>query len=110
GISNGMNASYALGQADLTHAATALTQNGMNAPSAVAFDGVHNRLFVTEHTNKRVLVFDVRTNGSSSSSLCGTSTTGIANSMNASCVIGQSSFTANSAATTQAGLSQPEGV
>src|SRR5665213_2008451 len=91
-ISNGENASYVLGQANFTSAVAATTQSGMDQPSGTAFDPVNERLFVGEYLNNRVLVFNVATST-------------IANDENASYVLGQSSFTSNTAATTQSGLS-----
>src|SRR5665213_2845495 len=91
-ISNGENASYVLGQANFTSAVAATTQSGMDQPSGTAFDPVNERLFVGEYLNNRVLVFNVATST-------------IAHDENASYVLGQSSFTSNTAATTQSGLS-----
>src|SRR5665213_3453441 len=91
-ISNGENASYVLGQANFTSAVAATSQSGMDQPSGTAFDPVNERLFVGEYLNNRVLVFNVATST-------------IANDENASYVLGQSSFTSNTAATTQSGLS-----
>src|SRR3989338_2476911 len=104
GISNGMNAAYVLGQPDFISSGVATTQSGTRTPGGIAYDATHDRLFVSEFNGSRILVYDVRTAGSSSASLCGTSTTGIANGMNASCVLGQTLFTTTTAATTQSGL------
>jgi DNA-binding beta-propeller fold protein YncE len=96
GISNGMDATYVLGQPDFTSSASAATQAGMNYPTSLAYDPSSHLLFVAERQNNRVSVFDL--------------TSGITNGMNASYVLGQSGFTSSSAATTQVGLSQPYGV
>lgn len=47
-ISNGMNASYVLGQADFTHATAATTQATIRTPAGVAYDPSGNRLFVAD--------------------------------------------------------------
>jgi DNA-binding beta-propeller fold protein YncE len=84
-----------LGQANFYTKTSATTQAGMNGPEGVAYDATHNRLFVSEYNNNRVLVFDV---------------TSITNGMNASYVLGQSVFTASGTAVTQSGLSAPVGM
>jgi DNA-binding beta-propeller fold protein YncE len=92
-ISNGMNASNVLGQANFTSSGTGTTQSGMGNPIGLEFDSVANRLFVGDQSNNRVLVFD---------------TTTITNGMNASNVLGQANFTSGGSATTQSGLNDPE--
>jgi DNA-binding beta-propeller fold protein YncE len=93
---NSMIASKVLGQANFRASAAATTQAGMSAPAGIAFDAVNNRLFVTDSTNNRVLVY---------------STSTITNGMNASYELGQpsggSEFTSGSTATTQSGMSAP---
>ena len=99
-ISNGMNASYALGQTSLTVTGAAQAQNRMDYPRGLAYDAANNRLFVAESLNNRVTVWPVAT---------GTIATG----ENASYELGQPSanaFTTNTAATSQSGLSGPSGV
>jgi DNA-binding beta-propeller fold protein YncE len=91
-ITNDMNASYVLGQPNFTPATSAATtQSGLNQPTDVAFDSTNELLYVGDSANNRVMVFNVAP---------GT----IANGENASYVLGQSSFTSNTAATTQSGL------
>ena len=94
-LSNGMNASNVLGQANFTTAATAVTQAGMNAPEGLAYDAAKNRLFVADYSNHRVLVFN---------------TSSITDGMNASNVLGQADFTHNAGALTQAGMNAPYGL
>jgi sugar lactone lactonase YvrE len=89
-ITNGENASYVLGQPNFTSSTAATTQSGMRQPEGGAYDSVHNRLFVTDTFNFRVLVFDV------------TPST-ITNGENASYVLGQPDFISNTATTTQSG-------
>ena len=96
GISNGMNASYVLGQPDFTSSAAATTQNGFNYPGQMTIDYNHNRLYVSDYNNNRILVFDLNN--------------GISNGMNASYVLGQPDFTSSAAATTQNGFSSNWGV
>ncbi len=92
GITNNMSGSYVLGQPTFTASSSAITQRGMNSPRGVAYDNVHNRLFVADRTNNRVLVFT----GSN-----------LVNGMSGANVLGQASFTTNIGAVTQAGGSQP---
>ncbi len=94
-ITNGMSASYVLGQPDFISSTAATTQSGMNAPGRVAYDPVNNRLFVSEINNNRVLVFNVAA---------------ITNGMNASYVLGQPNFTSNNSVTTKNGMSWPAGM
>ncbi|GEM_PF-782316 len=97
GITNGMNASYVLGQGTFTAATAATTQAGMSGAEGLAFDSENNRLFVANKTINRVTVYDL--------------SNGITNGMNASYVLGQGTFTANTASvTTQSGLSAPAGL
>jgi DNA-binding beta-propeller fold protein YncE len=98
-ITNGENATYVLGQSSFTTSTAATTQGGMSAPEGLAYDATNQRLFVSDCTNNRVLVFSVST---------------ITNGMNASFELGQASgsnaFKTATANTTQAGLSGPQGL
>ncbi len=94
-ITNGQNAVNVLGQSSYTGTAAATTQAGMNAPEELAYDSGNNRLYVADSGNNRVLVYDVAA---------------ITNGENAINVLGQSSFTTGTAATTQAGMSGPRGM
>jgi len=104
-IANGENASYVLGQADFTHGSTnggsTINQAGLSAPATPTYDPVNARLFVSDLSNNRVVVFNVAP---------GT----IANGENASYVLGQADFTHGSnnegSTITQAGLSGPRGI
>ncbi len=102
GITDGMNASYVLGQESFTARVIAVDQDNFTDIQAIAFDSVNDRLFVRDED--RLMLFDVRDNGSGGSTLCGELTTGLANGMNASCVFGQANFTAVLATTTQSGF------
>ncbi len=92
-ISNGMNASYVLGQATFDTSTTALTQNGMSRPFGSIYDQNNNRLFVSERDVNRILVYDLNI---------------ISNGENASYVLGQPNFTTSTGTTTQNGLIGPQ--
>ncbi len=79
GITNGMNATYVLGQPGFSTNDANTTQDGMSFPLGLAYDATNNRLFVSDNFNARVLVYDL---GS-----------GISNGMNAAHVLGQADFT-----------------
>ncbi|HEY1037428.1 MAG TPA: fibronectin type III domain-containing protein [Candidatus Paceibacterota bacterium] len=96
GITNGMNASYVLGQADFVTNVAANTQSGLNNPGNMSYDESNKRLFVTEMSGHRVKVFDL--------------SGGITNGVNASYVLGQAGFTTATAAVTQAGMREPRDV
>lgn len=98
-LNNGENASNVLGQADFTHNTAATTQSGMKSPMGIALDAINHRLFISDYGNNRVLVYNLNTDNS---------ITG--NGMNASNVLGQSSFTASTGATTQSGMKNPMGL
>ena len=87
--STAIPASCVLGQTGFSSMTAVTTQNGMNDPIGIEYDAVNKYLYVADAGNNRVLIFDVRPQGSSSMTLCGTATTGIATSMNASCVLGE---------------------
>jgi DNA-binding beta-propeller fold protein YncE len=89
-ITNGMSAVAVLGQTGFGLSSPATTQSGMIEPSSVAYDAIHDRLFVQDSFNARVLVFD---------------TGSIVNGMNAAHVIGQSSFTSSAPGLSQTSMS-----
>jgi hypothetical protein len=86
---------FVLGQPNFTTSALATTQAGLRGPIYLAYDAVNQRLFASQLLNNRISVFDVAS---------------ITNGENAINVLGQTSFTTSTAATTQAGLSGPGGV
>ncbi len=94
-IGNGMNAQNVLGQATFTATTAATTQAGMNAPRGLAYDSANQRLYVAQSTGNRVTTYDV---------------TAITDGENAVNVLGQATFIATTAATTQAGMSAPSGM
>lgn len=78
GITNGMSASYLLGQTEHINGSPRNAQNGLNQPRGLAFDPVNERLFVAEHGGNRVKVFDL--------------SEGISTGMDATFVLGQNNF------------------
>ncbi|MBI4127647.1 MAG: beta-propeller fold lactonase family protein [Parcubacteria group bacterium] len=88
-------ADYVLGQANFFANTTATTQNGMSGPRNLLYAAASNRLFVSDNSNNRVLVFDVAT---------------ITNGENAVNVLGQSDFQSSTVATTPAALWFPLGL
>ena len=90
--SNGPDADIVLGQPDMSTVESGTTDNKMRNPEALAFDGSGN-LWVSESANNRVLRFTTLTTGSSADK-----------------VLGQTSFTTNSPATTQSGLNGASGI
>ncbi len=94
-ITNGENAINVLGQGNFTSNTAGTTQNGFNTPVSVVSDSAHNRIFVTDAANHRVLSFDVAS---------------ITNGENAINVLGQASFTSNIPAASQSGLNIPIGL
>ncbi|MFT5359543.1 MAG: DNA-binding beta-propeller fold protein YncE, partial [Candidatus Paceibacteria bacterium] len=77
-LSDGMDASYVIGQADFTAGETTTTQNGLNDVAGVAVDSAGDRVFVSDGRGNRVLVYEY--------------SGGITNGMNASYVLGHPDF------------------
>jgi len=90
GITNGMNASYVLGQANFTDSVSGTTQSNMDTTMGLSYDATHKRLFVADLYNYRVLVYDL--SGS------------ITNGMDASYVLGQPNFTSSNPGSGQNGM------
>ncbi len=102
GITNGMNASYVLGQPDFISKGSVfpdppdpVAQGNLSGPSSLEYDSNNDYLYVVDGNNYRVLVYDVAS---------------ITNGENAIYVLGQSNFTSNTATVTQSGLSSPTGL
>ncbi len=93
GFVNGEVASVVIGQASFTADTEVANQSGLYGPYAIAFDSSGN-LWVADEYNNRVLEFAYP----------------FSNHEAASVVIGQASFTSNTAATTSTGLSLPSGL
>ena len=82
GITNGMNASYVLGQTDFTSAVATVTQSNFNnGIGDVEYDDASGKLFVSDN-NQRVLIFNA-------------SPSDISNGANAVAVIGQADYVTN---------------
>ena len=96
GITNGMNASYVLGQPSFTSSTAGVSTLAMNLPFGVKYVPEQKKLFVSEHNNNRVTVFD----GSD----------GWTNNEAAIGVIGQNNFTDSTGAVSQSGLQNPTGI
>ncbi len=84
-----------LGQSTFTSSGVSVTSAGMNKPRGMVLDQANSRLFVADSLNNRVLVFNVAS---------------ISDGEAAVSVLGQTTFTASGAATTQAGMSRPIGI
>ena len=96
GITNGMDASYVIGQPDFTTAGNVASQSGMGWIYGLAVDQTTHRLFVTDNSHNRVLVYDL--------------SSGITNGMDANYVIGQPDFTTIGTHLSQSGFNYPTGV
>lgn len=108
-LNNGANAENLLGQSDDLVTGTILNYTkaaAHNAPHAygiannvtdIEIDTINHRLFVSDSTNNRVLVFNLATDNTLTD-------------YGADFVLGQPNFSSNTAATTQAGMSSPQGL
>jgi len=92
---NGADADGVLGQANFTSWLSSTTQNGMKYGYQLALTS-GGTLFVADGPNNRVLRFDDAASK--------------ANGANADGVLGQADYTSSGSATTQAGMSWPQGV
>ncbi len=94
-FTNGMNASLVIGQSDFATntASNPPTQGSMNQPRGLEFDSQGN-LWVADAQNNRVLEF----------------VPPFSKGMNATTVLGQTSFTTKTSNTTQSGLLRPWGL
>jgi len=93
GITNGMNASFVLGQTDYVTYTSGTSISKLNGPTSLNYDIATDFLYITDSGNNRVLVFDL--------------SLGITNGMDASYVIGQSDFDSGGSNLTQNGLYTP---
>lgn len=60
GVTNGMDASYVIGQPNFTTSTRSNSMSGLSSlKGRVAYDGVNKRLFVPDVLNERVLVYDL---------------------------------------------------
>jgi len=90
GITNGMDASYVIGQPDLITYTANTSVNGLSQPGSVYYDQNTKWLFVGDQLNRRVLVYDL--------------TLGVTDGMNATYIFGQGDFTTSLSDTTQSNL------
>ncbi|MGH9637359.1 MAG: hypothetical protein ACRD72_21200, partial [Candidatus Angelobacter sp.] len=94
GITDGMDASHVLGQANFTSNAPHYTgQKGLVDPEGVDYDQNSETLFVTNSVSNRVLIFDL--------------SSGITDNMNASYVLGQSDFNGSDSGLNAHSLANP---
>lgn len=84
-----------LGQSDFTSSDTDTNAKGFSSPDALAYDSTHNRLFVGDYANSRVLIFD---------------TTSITDNEDAVNVLGQPDFTSGGSDTNAKGFYGPFGL
>jgi DNA-binding beta-propeller fold protein YncE len=98
-IRNGEDAENVLGEPDFSSANTTciVTQALLCNPAGATYDPTSGRLFVSDSSNSRIMVFDAATST-------------IKDGEDAEYVFGQSDFTSNGAATTQNGLIGPKGL
>ncbi len=101
GIANGMNAINVLGRPDLSDnsfisSSGPATSNTIANPAGMAYDSVHQRLFVCDSGDNRVMVYDL--------------SGGITDNMATSVVLGQPDLTSNNSNAGSTGLSSPQGV
>ena len=99
-LSNGLAASYVLGQANFTTNGSALSKGGLNTPSGVALKsatsvGGNRTLYVSDRQNNRVLIYSLPQDP-----------TGVAPST----VLGQSNYTTSTTTTPSSQMNQPGGL
>jgi len=96
GITNGMNASYVIGQANLTAAAncTSVPAKGICQPDGIVYDPANQRLFVADASQSRALVYDL--------------SGGIVNDMAPASYLGQTTSTGTGCNAGPKGLCGPE--
>jgi hypothetical protein len=87
-------ASVVVGQPNFTSSSPATTQSGMDRPE-VGVALANGKLFVSDRNNNRILIWNKIPTSSGA---------------NADVVVGQSNFTSSISATSQTGLSEPEGL
>jgi DNA-binding beta-propeller fold protein YncE len=101
GISNGMAASSVLGQPDFVSGGcynldSIISASTLCSPSGLTYDSTNNKLYVSDTSNNRILVYDL--------------SDGISNGMAASSVLGQPDFVSNGYDTTDSTLRYPLGL
>lgn len=96
-LTNGLAASYVLGQFTFTGASASTTATGVSTPVGLAYDDVSTRLFVGDSGNNRVSVWNVATST-------------ITNGQSMANVLGQFTLVTSTASTTATGMSSPQGL
>ncbi|MEK7765147.1 MAG: beta-propeller fold lactonase family protein, partial [bacterium] len=96
GLTNGEVANGVLGQSSFTSNTNTTTATGLSGPYNLAYDSTNQRLFVADYTNNRVLAYNLAD--------------GLTNGEAAIGVLGQSSFTTSTLATTATGMINPIGL
>ena len=98
GITDGMAATNVIGQANLTTCANSVTRNQKNLfyPFDLLYDTNTGLLYVSDLVHNRVMVYDARPGVAAGMTVCGLTTTGLVDNMDASCVLGQPDFTTSS--------------
>ncbi|MBL8023560.1 MAG: NHL repeat-containing protein, partial [Elusimicrobia bacterium] len=94
-LSNGLNASSVIGQSNFTTNTSATSQTGLNNPYGLAYDPGSDRLFVSDYSNHRVMVFDGTTNTNNPTALN---------------VLGQANYTNGTYGTSRTRLFYPRGL
>ncbi|MBI3071470.1 MAG: hypothetical protein HYY84_05010 [Deltaproteobacteria bacterium] len=94
-LTNGKAASYVLGQTNFTSGDESASSSGLNSPGGMVWDGVFQRLFVSDADNNRVVVYSGAT---------------LATGAAAINVIGQSGWGEGNAGLSSTFLSDPKGL
>jgi DNA-binding beta-propeller fold protein YncE len=94
-LATGMNAAYVIGQSNFTTGTAGSGATGLSSPSELAIDPTGNRLFVTDQSHNRVLVFNV---------------SALNDGLTAVNVLGQADMSANVTTRNQSTLSGPSGI
>jgi DNA-binding beta-propeller fold protein YncE len=96
-LRTGMPASVVIGQPNFTSGTKTLNASGLNQPGALFYDAQHQRLFVSDGLNNRILVFN-------------TERSALRNGGAAVGVIGQPDFTTANPLRTRSGIDGPDGL
>lgn len=94
GITDGMAATNVIGQANLTTCVStvARTQKNLYFPFDMLYDSATGLLYVADLAHNRVMAYDARPGVASGMTVCGVTTTGLVDNMDASCALGQPNF------------------
>lgn len=92
-VTNGMNATYVLGQPNFSTYSSGLTSQKMNTPQGISLNTNTNRLYVSEKFNNRVSIFNIASTSTNQTAIN---------------VLGQPNLTSNTGSTAQNRLNNPE--